>query len=388
MAALFGEFRLKDVTLRNRIALSPMTQYACAPDGIMTDWHLVHLGARAVGGAGLVVAEQLAVSPEGRMTPGCAGIWSDEQVPMLRRITDFIKAQGAVAGVQLGHSGRKGSIRVPWEGYDQMPPDHPLAWQPIGPSDTPFGGRFPRGAKSATHEDIKLLQQKFADGARRALDAGFEWLELHYAHGFLGASFFSPIANDRDDEYGGSTQNRARFLIETFDAVRAVWPERLPLTMRIGATDFHPESHPLEDSVALVNTLRSHGLDLVDISMGMNTEKGAAVPWSDRGFMVPAATRIRAETGVPTAVSWNLADPHYADAIIADGQVDLLMVGRPALANPHWPLYAALVLGQPAPFDMLPNQYSTPLNKARDVEHVSGFGRIAPAQVAVRGAAA
>ena len=376
MPGLFSELRLKDVQLRNRIAISPMTQYSCGNDGVMTDWHLVHLGARAVGGAGLVVVEQLAVSPEGRMTPHCAGLWSDDQIPMLRRITDFIKSTGAVPGVQLGHSGRKGSIRVPWEGYDQLPPDDPQAWQPIGPSDVPFGGRFPRGAKAATQEDIHELQTKFAQAARRAEEAGFQWLEMHYAHGFLGASFFSPLANNRTDQYGGSAENRGRFLVETFDAVREVWPERLPLTMRIGATDFHPQSHTLEDSLGLVHTLRTHGLDLVDISMGMNTESGASVPWGDRGFMVPAASRIRKETGVPTAVSWNLGDPAYADEIIRTGQIDLLMVGRPTLANPHWPLYAAMVLGQNAPHDLLPDQYKYFLNKARDVPHVSGFGPI------------
>jgi 2,4-dienoyl-CoA reductase-like NADH-dependent reductase (Old Yellow Enzyme family) len=380
MPGLFSEFRLKDITLRNRIAISPMTQYSCGTDGVMTDWHLVHLGARAVGGAGLVVVEQLAVSPEGRMTPGCAGIWSDEQIPMLRRVTDFIKSTGAVPGVQLGHSGRKGGIRVPWEGYDQLPTDHPDAWESIGPSDVPFGGRIPRPARAATREDIADLQRKFADGARRAEQAGFEWLEMHYAHGFLGASFFSPLANDRTDGYGGTPENRGRFLVETFDAVRAVWPERLPLTMRIGAIDFHPGCHMLDDSIALVTALRAHGLDLVDISMGMNTEIGATVPWGDRGFMVPAATRIRAESGVPTAVSWNLADPFYADEIIQGGKIDLLMVGRPSLANPHWPLYAALVLGQPAPYDMLPNQYRHFLGKGRDVTHASGFGPLPSAR--------
>ena len=226
-----------------------------------------------------------------------------------------------------------------------------------------------------TREDIQAVHQKYADAARRALDAGFEWLEIHYAHGFLGASFMSPISNNRTDEYGGSPENRARFLIETFDAVRAVWPERLPLTVRIGATDFHPGSHTLEDSIALVQTLASHGMDLVDISMGMNSDE-AVVPWGDRGFMVPAASRIRGETGVLTAVSWNLSDPVYADEIIRSGQIDLLMVGRPTLANPHWPLYAALVLGEEAAYEILPDQYSYFLNKAKGISHVSGFGPI------------
>lgn len=383
MPGLFSEFQLKDVRLRNRIAISPMTQYSCGTDGIMTDWHLVHLGARAVGGAGLVVVEQLAVSPEGRMTPGCAGIWSDDQIPMLRRITDFIKSTGAVPGVQLGHTGRKGSITPPWDGYAQLPEGHPDAWETVGPTDVPFGGdRYPRGATPLTREGIARITGDFARGAERALEAGFEWVEMHYAHGFLGASFFSPIANTRSDEYGGSLENRGRFLIEAFDAVRAVWPERLPLTMRIGAVDYHPESHSLDDSIWLVNTLAEHGLDLVDVSMGMNADNGPAVPWTEKGFMVPDASRIRAETKVPTAVSWNLADPEYADQLIRSDTIDLLMLGRPTLANPHWPLYAAMALGENAPFDLLPIQYEHALKRTRNTEHCGGFGPIVRAGAA------
>jgi len=375
MPGLFSAFTLKDVTLRNRVAVSPMTQYSCGPDGAATDWHLVHLGARAIGGAGLVIVEQAAVSPEGRMTAGCLGLWDDAQIEPLARIARFIKQAGAVPGIQLGHSGRKGSISRPWEGYSQLPPGHPDAWEPIGPSETPYGGRFPRGARAMTEQDIAAIEQKFADAAKRALTAGFEWLELHYAHGFLGASFFSPIANQRQDAYGGSPENRARFLVETFDHVRAVWPERLPLTMRVGAVDFHPDSHTLQDTVALVNTLAPRGLDLVDISMGMNTED-ASVPFGERGFMLPFATTIRQQTQVPTATSWNMADPAYADQAIRDGSIDLLMLGRPTLANPHWPYYAAMVLGENAPLDLMPDQYRYFLAKAQGVPHASGFGEI------------
>ncbi len=189
---------------------------------------------------------------------------------------------GAVPGVQLGHTGRKGGMTTPWEGYVQLPDDHPDVWEAVGPTDTPYGGkRFPRGAKYATKEDIARLVGDFARGAERALEAGFEWVEMHYAHGFLGASFLSPVANTRDDEYGGSLENRARFLVEAFDAVRAVWPERLPLTMRVGAVDYGMESHSVEDTIWLVRTMAEHGLDLVDISMGMNTDAGGAVPWTD-----------------------------------------------------------------------------------------------------------
>ncbi|MGI4859166.1 MAG: NADH:flavin oxidoreductase/NADH oxidase [Janthinobacterium lividum] len=377
MPGLFSEFQLKDVRLRNRIAISPMTQYSCGTDGIMNDWHLVHLGARAAGGAGLVVMEQLAVSPEGRMTPNCAGIWSDEQIPMLRRIADFIRSTGAVPGVQLGHSGRKGGITPPWDGYAQLPDDHPDGWESIGPSTIPYGGeRFPRAARAADLQEIERLKSDFARGAERALLAGFEWVELHYAHGFLGANFLSPMANDRTDEYGSSPENRARFLLETLEAVRAVWPERLPLTARIGAFDYHENSHTIEESIALVQGMAARGLDLVDISMGMNSDSGKAVPWTERGFMVPAATRIRQEARLPVAVSWNLADPSYADALIREDQVDLVMLGRPTIANPHWPLYAALVLGQDAPYDMLPIQYGHALKRTRDEVNCGGFGPI------------
>lgn len=381
MPGLFDPYRLRDIELRNRIAISPMTQYSCGPDGLMTDWHLVHLGARAVGGAGLVVAEQLAVSPEGRMTPGCAGLWNDAQAERLAQVTAFIRSVGAVAGAQLGHSGRKGSLARPWEGAAQLAQDDPQAWDTIGPSDIPYGGRLARPARSMSREDIQASHKRYAEAARRALEAGVQWLELHYAHGFLGASFMSPLANDRTDEYGGSAQNRARFLIETFDAVRAVWPERLPLTVRIGAVDFHPDSHSLEDSIELVRSLREHGMDLVDISFGMNTDD-AKVPWGDRGFMVPYAARIRDETGSPTAVSWNISDPVFADEIIRTSQIDLLMLGRPALANPHWPLLAALTLGREAPFELLPNPYRHFLNRTQNHPHVDGFARARAAEIA------
>jgi 2,4-dienoyl-CoA reductase-like NADH-dependent reductase (Old Yellow Enzyme family) len=375
MPGLFSGFALKDVSLRNRIAISPMTQYSCGADGMATDWHLVHLGARAIGGAGLVMVEQAAVSPEGRMTAGCLGLWNDEQIEPLARIARFIKSTGAVPGIQLGHSGRKGGISRPWEGYTQLPEDHPDAWESIAPSANPYGGRFPRGGREMSVADIHAIQGKFADAAIRAATAGFEWVELHYAHGFLGASFFSPIANQRTDAYGGSPENRGRFLVETLDTVRAVWPERLPLTARIGALDFHPDSHTLDDSIELVRTMGQHGLDLIDISMGMNTEE-ASVPFGDRGFMIPAAARIRRETGVPTAASWNMADPQYANEVIQSEQIDLLMIGRPTLANPHWPYYAAMVLGENAPLSLMPDQYRYFLAKAEGVPHASGFGNL------------
>lgn len=262
MASLFTEFRLKDVRLKNRIGVSPMCQYS-ARDGFAGDWHLVHLGARAIGGAALVIAEATAVAPEGRITPGCTGIWSDIHAERFMPITRFIKAQGCVAGIQLAHAGRKASAYAPWDGKGDLPSNDPRAWQPIGPSDLAFGGSLNRRPRAMTKDDIQRVQRDFAEAAKRALAAGFEWLELHFAHGYLAQSFFSPIANKRADEYGGNFDGRARFILETFSAVRSVWPERLPLTVRLGITDLHPESQPIEESIELVRELKSRGLDLV-----------------------------------------------------------------------------------------------------------------------------
>ncbi len=267
MASLFTEFRLKDVRLKNRIGVSPMCQYS-ARDGFAGDWHLVHLGARAIGGAALVIAEATAVAPEGRITPGCTGIWSDIHAERFMPITRFIKAQGCVAGIQLAHAGRKASAYAPWDGKGDLPSNDPRAWQPIGPSDLAFGGSLNRRPRAMTKDDIQRVQRDFAEAAKRALAAGFEWLELHFAHGYLAQSFFSPIANKRADEYGGNFDGRARFILETFSAVRSVWPERLPLTVRLGITDLHPESQPIEESIELVRELKSRGLDLVQPESG------------------------------------------------------------------------------------------------------------------------
>src|SRR5579872_1830729 len=243
MPSLFSPLSLRDVTLRNRIGVSPMCQYS-ARDGLPTDWHLVHLGARAIGGAALVIAEATAVSPEGRITPGCTGLWSGKHAERFARIAQFIKAQGAVPGIQLAHAGRKASAYAPWCGHGNLPDNDPAAWQPIGPSAIAFGGALTRVPSAMTKADIARVRADFVSAAQRARECGFEWLELHFAHGYLGQSFFSPIANHRDDEYGGSFEGRSRFIIETFAAVREVWPERLVLSVRLGMTDFHPDGQP------------------------------------------------------------------------------------------------------------------------------------------------
>lgn len=362
MADLFGELVVKDVRLKNRIAVSPMCQY-WAVDGLANPWHLVTHGARAAGGAGLVVVEANAVSPEGRITHHDLGLWNDAQAEGLRPIAAFIAQQGAVPGIQLAHAGRKASANRPWEGDDHMAADDPRAWQPIAPSAIAFGANLPRTPRAMTLDDIRRVQADFVAAAKRALAAGFQWLELHFAHGYLGQSFFSPLANQRTDAYGGSAENRARFLVETFEAVRAVWPERLPLTARLGVIDYHEGEQPIEDAIALVRRLARDGLDLIDISMGFNTPDVSGVPWKEPGFLAPIAGRIKAETGVLSATSWNIRDPHFADKIVRDGMVDIVMIGKAILADPHWPYHAAKALERPRPQEVLPVQFSKWLNR-------------------------
>lgn len=355
MPSLFSPFSLRDVTLRNRICVSPMCQYS-AQDGLPADWHLAHLGARAIGGAALVIAEATAVSPEGRITPGCTGLWSGAHAERFARIAQFIKSQGAVPGIQLAHAGRKASAYAPWRGQGNLPASDPEAWQPIGPSAIAFGAALTRVPSAMTKGDIARVQADFVSAARRALEAGFEWLELHFAHGYLGQSFFSPIANHRDDEYGGSFEGRVRFIIETFTAVRAVWPERLVLSVRLGMTDFHPAGQPIEESIELVRRLKALGLDVIDPSLGGNSPDVSRVPYGP-AFMVPIAERVKREVGIAAAVSWQITEPQQADSIIRDGQTDLVLLARAMLDDPHWPFHAAKALGQTDYRAVLPPQY-------------------------------
>ena len=358
MPDLFSPFTLKSVTLRNRIVMSPMTMYRSGADGRMTDFHIMLMGSRAAGGFGLVFPEQIAITPDGRTSLSCAGIWEDDQIEGLSRVTAIIKEMGAVPAIQLGHTGRKGSELKPWEGKLQVPGDHPEGWQVRGPSAIPFGGRFHYPVQALSKAQIADLHAAYAQAARRALEAGFEWLELHFAHGYLGASFFSPLANKRQDEYGGSTQNRLRFHREALDAVRAVWPERLPLTIRLGSDDFHPEGVQFDESVWAIGELKQHGLDLADLSLGMNSDEAKGVPFDQLGFMVERASRVRREAGLPVGVSWNLGVPAVADRVIREELIDLVLLGRPALSNPHWPLYAARELAQPDPLSLLPQDWA------------------------------
>lgn len=372
MPDLFSPFTLKGVTLRNRIAMSPMTMYR-AEDGRMGDYHVMLLGSRAAGGFGLVFPEQIAITPDGRTGTSCAGIWDDAQIEGLARVTAIIRDMGAVPAIQLGHTGRKGSETKPWEGKLQLPPDHPEGWQVRAPSAIPYCGRYTYPVQELTVAEIHDLHRAYAEAARRALAAGFEWLEMHFAHGYLGASFFSPIANRRTDRYGGSVENRLRFHREALDAVRAAWPERLPLTMRLGSDDFNEQGVRFDDAVWAVGELKAHGLDLADLSLGMNTDVVSDLPFNEAGFMVERAARVRREVGIPVGVSWNLGIPAVADRVIREELVDLVFLGRPALANPHWPVWAARELAQNDPFALLPEDWAWWLRNRPGAEGSQGW---------------
>ncbi len=364
MPSLFSSFTLKSTTLRNRIAIPPMCQYS-AVDGLANDWHQVHYAALARGGAGLVIVEATGVSPEGRITPACLGLWNDAQAARLQRVAAGIKAGGAVPGIQIGHAGRKASANRPWEGDDHIPASDPRGWMPLAPSALAFGETLNRTPQAMSLEDIARVQADFVAAARRALAAGFEWLELHFAHGYLAQSFFSPHSNRRDDRYGGDFDGRARFLLETVAAVRVVWPEHLPLTARFGVIEFDGRDEAtLQESIEAVCRMRDAGLDLLNVSMNF-VIPNTAVPWATPGFMAPIAERVRREAGLPVASSWCLDDPQTAQRVIAQEQMDLVMIGRAHLANPHYPRELAHALGVEGPDWVLPAPYAHWLSRYR-----------------------
>ncbi|MDX1968521.1 MAG: NADH:flavin oxidoreductase/NADH oxidase [Planctomycetaceae bacterium] len=355
MVALFQPLKIKDVTFRNRIAVSPMCQYS-SDDGHPNDWHLVHLGSRAVGGAGLVMVEATAVSPEGRISPGDSGIYSDEHVAGFSRIAKFVSEMGAIPGIQIAHAGRKASAAKPWEGDDHLSLDQG-GWEIVGPSAEAFGANLPRTPKELTKTEIQQVTSSFVTAARRALDAGFQTLQLHFAHGYLAHSFYSPLSNKRTDEYGGSFDNRTRFLRETFTAVREVWPERFPLMVRLSVTDWIAGGVTVEESIALSQWLQGAGLDMLDVSMGFATPDISQIPWSP-GFMLPIAAEIRKATRLPTSVGWMITDPAQANSAVESGQTDVVMLAREMLRDPYWPFHAARALGVEHPQGILPTQYA------------------------------
>jgi 2,4-dienoyl-CoA reductase-like NADH-dependent reductase (Old Yellow Enzyme family) len=345
MAHLFEPFKVRSIALRNRIGVSPMCQYS-SKDGLAGDWHFVHLGSFAVGGAGLVIAEATAVAPEGRITPGCAGIWNDGQIEPLARINRFITSHGAVPGLQIAHAGRKASAALPQDGGAHLA-DNAGGWPTIAPSAVAFGGggldKIPR---EATEADILRIQGEFAAAAKRARAAGYSWLEIHAAHGYLAHEFLSPSSNRRTDRYGGSFENRIRFVLETARAVRVAWPENLPLAVRLSCTDWVPGSWDIDQSVELARRLKSEGVDLVDCSSGGNVP-GVKIPLVP-GYQVPLAERLRRDAGVATAAVGLITEPAQANEIIQCGRSDLVFLAREMLRNPRWPYHAARVLDRRA----------------------------------------
>ncbi|WLQ68166.1 NADH:flavin oxidoreductase/NADH oxidase [Streptomyces glycanivorans] len=353
MSALFEPYALRSLTVPNRVWMAPMCQYSAAasgPDaGTANDWHFSHYTARAAGGTGLVLVEATAVSPEGRISAADLGIWNDRQVDAFRRITAFLEGQGTVPGIQLAHAGRKASTGRPWQGGGPVATDDPEGWQPVGPSPLAYdeGHTVPTELSA---EDIQQVVRQFADAARRALDAGFRVAEIHGAHGYLIGEFLSPHSNHRTDAYGGSFENRTRLALEVVDAVRAVWPEELPLFFRISATDWLTENadDPREgwtadDTVRFARELLAHGVDLLDVSTGGLAPK-ARIP-VEPGYQVPFAERVRKETGLPVGAVGLITDPVQAEKILADGSADAVLLGRELLRDPYFARNAARALG-------------------------------------------
>jgi 2,4-dienoyl-CoA reductase-like NADH-dependent reductase (Old Yellow Enzyme family) len=359
---LFAPLALRSVTLPNRIAVSPMCQYS-SEDGFANDWHFVHLASRAVGGAGLVFTEAAAVTPEGRISPQDLGIWSDQHIDQLKHITDFLHAQGSYAGIQLAHAGRKGSMSKPWEGTRLVPPAEGGWDDRSAPSAIPFSDEYGK-PRELNRDGMATIRKAFVAAAQRALAAGFDVIEIHAAHGYLLHQFLSPLSNQRTDEYGGSFANRVRLVLEVTQAAREVWPSRLPLFVRISATDWLEDfsgegkegtaaGWTIDQSVALSSLLRECGVDLVDVSSGGNVPN-AKIPLGS-GYQTGFAARIRREVGIATGAVGMITQSAQADCIIRTQQADLVLLAREFLRDPYWPMRAARELKHPAPW---PVQYT------------------------------
>jgi 2,4-dienoyl-CoA reductase-like NADH-dependent reductase (Old Yellow Enzyme family) len=341
-AHLFTPYTMRGITLRNRIVVSPMCQYSAAA-GVANDWHLVHLGSRAIGGAGLIIAEATAVEARGRISPEDLGIWNDEQIAPLARLTAFQREHGAVPGVQLAHAGRKASTYRPWAGKQGAVAADDGGWDDvIAASDVPFNATYPR-PRAMTRDDLAAVKEAFVAATHRSREAGFQFIELHAAHGYLLHTFLSPLSNERGDEYGGDLAGRMRFPLEVIDAVRAVWPEELPLGVRISATDWVAGGWTIEDSVVLARALRERGIDMVTASSGGVSTQQQITPGP--GYQVPLAEQIRREAGIPTMAVGLITEPDQAEAILREGEADLIALARELLRSPYWPLQAANALG-------------------------------------------
>lgn len=350
MAELFKPLKIKGVEFKNRIVISPMCEYS-SEDGFANDWHFVHLGSRAVGGAGLIISEAAAVSPEGRITPDDLGIWKDEHIAELKKCVDFMHDNGSVAGIQLAHAGRKASHQSPWKGSALIPSNEPEGWQTVAPSAIPYkeGTEAPVALDEA---GIAKVIQNFKEATRRSVDVGFKVMELHAAHGYLLHQFLSPLSNQRTDQYGGSFENRIRFLLEVTAAVQEIWPADLPLFVRISATDWAEGGWTAEESVKLSAILKDKGVDLIDCSTAglVSWQKIPAGP----GFQVPFAAQIKQETGILTGAVGLLTNAKQMEEILVKGEADLILIARESLRDPYFPLHAAQELGVDLPW---PVQY-------------------------------
>ena len=350
MAHLFTPFKLREIELKNRIVVSPMCQYS-ADGGIPNNWHLVNYGSRAVGGAALVMVEATAVCPEGRITPWCTGIWSDRHTAAFRPITDFIRTQGAIPGIQIAHAGRKASCTQPWTG-SQYIPIGAGGWQTVAPSAIPFSPAH--GTPHALSiEEIDGIVELFAEAAYRALTAGFEVAEVHCAHGYLLNEFLSPLANRRDDEYGGSLENRCRLPLRVAKTIRDLWPDQWPVFVRISATDWVEGGWDLAQSIQFGKRLKYIGIDLIDCSTG-GMVPDVTIP-AGPGFQVPFAAGVRREAGIATGAVGIITEPEQAERILANGEADAIFLARELLRDPYWPLRAARELGVDVAW---PNQYA------------------------------
>lgn len=341
MSSLFSPLQLRELVFKNRIFVSPMCMYS-SKEGLPSNWHLVHLGSRAVGGAGLVMVEATAVTPQGRISPDDSGIWSTEHADAFAPITEFIKEQGAVPGIQLAHAGRKASTDLPWKGGRPVDAKN-RGWQTIAPSPVPFSKEEPVLPREATLEDLETLLGQFTAAARRSIDAGFEVVEIHMAHGYLLHEFLSPLSNRRTDDFGGSLENRCRFPLRVAKAVREIWPGHLPVFVRLSATDWMEGGWDLEQTLHLTRALKAMGIDLIDCSSGGMVPE--AMPPFGPGFQTPFATAIKKETGIATGAVGVITDAFQAEQIIATGLADAVFLARAMLRDPYWPLHAAKELG-------------------------------------------
>ncbi|HTM65267.1 MAG TPA: NADPH dehydrogenase NamA [Flavipsychrobacter sp.] len=357
MTKLFSSLSLRSLNFKNRIVVSPMCQYSSV-DGFANDWHLVHLGSRAVGGAALVFTEATAICPEGRISPQDLGIWKDEHVPELKRIVDFIHAQGSVAGIQLAHAGRKASKTAPWEG-DKLVSREDGGWQTVAPSAIPFSADSDHPI-ALDIEGINKVIDDFKAATQRAIAAGFKVIEIHAAHGYLIHEFLSPLANKRTDEYGGSFENRTRFLIEITRAIREIWPSDLPLFVRISASDWTENGWTIEDSIKLGAKLKTNGVDLIDCSSG-GILPDIPIP-AQPNYQVPFAAAVREKAGIPTGAVGIIVSSGQAESILQNGEADLIIMARELLRDPYFPLRAATELDVDLPY---PLQYERAKRKKK-----------------------